>query len=434
MVISDFLAAGRAVGAAAAQARRSATTCSPSRSSTRASWSCPTSACSPLADPETGALHEVQTADPRLRRALRRRPRPRSGPRSPRAMRGAGAAPPAAAHRLRLAARHRAVRGRRSDTRAPGGPPDDPFPVNRGGCWRCCRCSPLAGVYVWRQLRRRRVRGAVHQRRPAAHARARGASAGAGTSPAGGVPAEPADRWRWRMARPSVDTKEPLERATVMLAIDVSLSMQADDVAPTRIEAAQEAAKEFVERAAGRAQPGPGLVRQVGQRAGLADQGPRRGDRRPSTGCSWPRRPPPARRSSPAWTRSGRCRPTAPTGAPPARIVLLSDGYRTVGPVRSRTRRPRRPRPTCRSPRSRSAPTTGTVDIGGQLQRVPVDRPALQQLAETTKGYFYEAATAERAQAGLRGHGQLDRLPDGAARGDPVVRRGRRCCWRSARR
>ncbi|HEX8630398.1 MAG TPA: VWA domain-containing protein, partial [Catenuloplanes sp.] len=77
---------------------------------------------------------------------------------------------------------------------------------------------------------------------------------------------------------------------------------------------------------------------------------------------------------------------------PPARIVLLSDGYRTSG------------RPIEEAASTASAANVpvstiafgtdaGTVDIGGKLQPVPVDRVSLQRLAETTKGFFYEAAS-----------------------------------------
>src|SRR4051812_10571353 len=102
----------------------------------------------------------------------------------------------------------------------------------------------VAGAYVWRQFRRRNYAirftnvDLLRTLAPRGLGWRRHASAGAFllTLVTLGV----------ATARPSVDQKEPLERATIMLAIDVSLSMQATDVAPTRLQAAQEAAETFV--------------------------------------------------------------------------------------------------------------------------------------------------------------------------------------------
>jgi Ca-activated chloride channel family protein len=196
------------------------------------------------------------------------------------------------------------------------------------------------------------------------------------------------------MARPSVDKQEPLERATVMLAIDVSLSMEADDVAPTRIEAAQEAAKAFVNELP--ASYNLGLVSFAKSANVLVS--PTKDRSAVLSGIDGLTLAEATATGEAVFTSLDAIR-TVPAdgadGAPPARIVLLSDGYRTSG-------RSIEDAATAASQANVPVSTiafgtdTGVVDIRGNLQRVPVDRLSLQQLAENTKGFFYEAASVDQ--------------------------------------
>jgi Ca-activated chloride channel family protein len=193
------------------------------------------------------------------------------------------------------------------------------------------------------------------------------------------------------MARPSVDKKEPLERATVILAIDVSLSMEADDVAPTRIEAAQEAAKSFVKELP--ASYNLGLVSFAKSANVLVS--PTKDRNAVIAGIDGLTLAEATATGEAVFTSLDAIK-TVPAdgtaGAPPARIVLLSDGYRTSG----RSIEDAETAATqANVPVSTIAFGTdnGVVDIRGALQKVPVDRVSLQQLADKTKGHFYEAAS-----------------------------------------
>ena len=193
------------------------------------------------------------------------------------------------------------------------------------------------------------------------------------------------------LGRPSVDTRQPLERATVMLAIDVSLSMQAEDVAPTRLEAAQEAAKQFVAELP--ESYNVGLVSFAKSANVLV--APTKDRFAVTSAIDGLTLAESTATGEAVFTCLEAIRMVPADGAegiPPARIVLLSDGYRTAG--RS-VEEAASAASAAHVPVSTIAFGTdgGTVDISGQLQPVPVDRPALAALAESTEGFFYEAET-----------------------------------------
>jgi Ca-activated chloride channel family protein len=247
----------------------------------------------------------------------------------------------------------------------------------------------VAGLYVWRQFRRRTYAmkftnvDLLRTLAPKGLGWRRHAAAGAFLLSLVALGSA--------MARPSVDRKEPLERATVMLAIDVSLSMEADDVAPTRIEAAQEAAKQFVNELP----PTYNLGLVSFAKSANVLVSPTKDRNAVIAGIDGLTLAEATATGEAVFTSLDAIRAVPADGAagiPPARIVLLSDGYRTSG---------RSIEDAASAASAANVPVstiafgtdTGVVDIRGQLQKVPVDRLSLQQLAKTTKGYFYEAAT-----------------------------------------
>ncbi len=247
----------------------------------------------------------------------------------------------------------------------------------------------LAGVYVWRQLRRRAYAVRFTNVDLLRHLAPRGL--GYRRHLAAGAFLLTLLTLALAMARPAADAKQPLQRATIMIAIDVSLSMQSDDVSPTRIQAAQEAAKAFVKTLP--ASYNIGLVSFSKSANVLVSPGK---DKAAVDQAIDGLQLAEATATGEAVFTSLSAIQSVPadgaSGPPPARIVLLSDGYRTAGrPIEDAAAAAAQ----ANVPVSTIAFGTdqGTVQIQGQVQRVPVDRASLQKLAETTRGHYYEAAS-----------------------------------------
>jgi Ca-activated chloride channel homolog len=200
-------------------------------------------------------------------------------------------------------------------------------------------------------------------------------------------------------AKPQRTVAVPVERASIMLATDVSGSMTAKDVAPSRLDAAKRAARRFVDQVPDRVNIGllafndtPRVV-----------QSPTR-DRDLVKGAI-------ANMRSSGGTATGEAIATATSalrraGAqggkrPPAAILLLSDGKSTSG---------QDPLAAARAARQLRVPVytvvlgtdQGTITVpratggGTTTRRVPPDPASLAQIARESGGKAYTAETSQR--------------------------------------
>jgi Ca-activated chloride channel family protein len=234
------------------------------------------------------------------------------------------------------------------------------------------------------------------------------------------------------VARPRATVTLPSQVRTVVLAMDVSLSMKADDVQPSRMAAAQAAARAFVERvppftriglvsfggsaqlvqppterasdllaAIGRFEPqratatGSGLV--VALATLLPDQGvdvaavtfgaaaPR--DRRAAA------RPSPLRQEPP---------PVRPGSYPHGVIVLLSDGRRTTGPDPIEVAKMAADRGVRVYTVGFGTVRGATIGVDGWTAFVQLDEETLRSVAQITRGEYFHADTAAGLEAVYR--------------------------------
>ncbi len=190
-------------------------------------------------------------------------------------------------------------------------------------------------------------------------------------------------------AVPAATVRVPRDRATVIVALDVSLSMAASDVQPDRITAAKHAARDFIAGLPDRFNVGlvafsgtasvvvPASQNHAAVAAALdgleLGAGTAIGEA-VFASLQAVADVPGAQGSRPA----------------PAHVVLLSDGTNTAGRSVSEA---------AAAAVSSGVPVStiaygtqeGTVEVQGQLVNVPVDAPALAELATAAHGKAYQA-------------------------------------------
>lgn len=204
------------------------------------------------------------------------------------------------------------------------------------------------------------------------------------------------------MAGPTHDVRIPRNRAVVMLVIDVSQSMRATDVAPNRLAAAQEAAKQFADQLT----PGInlGLISYAGTATVLVSPTTNREATKNAIDKLQL-----ADRTATGEGIFTALQAIATVGAvigggdepPPARVVLMSDGKETVP---SNPDNPKGAYTAARTAKDQGVPIStvsfgtpyGYVEINDQRQPVPVDDEMLKKIADLSGGNAFTASSLEQ--------------------------------------
>jgi Ca-activated chloride channel family protein len=203
------------------------------------------------------------------------------------------------------------------------------------------------------------------------------------------------------LAGPTSDVRIPRNRAVVMLVIDVSQSMRATDVAPNRMAAAQEAAKQFADELT------PGINLGLIEYAGTATVLVQPTTNRQATKVGLDK----LQFADRTATGEGiftALQAIATVGAvigggdkpPPARIVLFSDGKETMP---TNPDNPKGAYTAARTAKDQGVPIStisfgtpyGFVEINDQRQPVPVDDETMRKVAQLSGGNAYNAGTLQ---------------------------------------
>ena len=203
------------------------------------------------------------------------------------------------------------------------------------------------------------------------------------------------------LAGPMAETKVARNRATIMLVVDVSLSMSATDVQPDRLSTAKQAGREFIDSLpddlnvglvtfAGRAQTPvmPTTDHATVARAldgAILQSATATGDAIAA--------------AQSAIVQFGE-QIQGPEGPPPAAIVLLSDGKQTIP---SELDDPRGAYTAADEAAEVGLPIHtisfgtrgGSITVDGQVLPVPNDDESLMEIARRTEGEFHSAASLD---------------------------------------